>query len=410
MRFSFIICLLFPLIQASDNLNSARKGFKTQLTRQVRDEQGFTAPPESVLEIVAYPTELGMMSAYLTVSDDTPKPAIVWVTGGFPPGGMDSGAWEPMPTENDQSAKIFRLNNIIVMYPAFRGDKGNPGHQEGFYGEVQDVLSAISYLKTRKNVDPDRVYLGGHSTGATLALLAAAAQPQIRGVFCFGPVSDPLLYGSEVAFHDTENDRENQLRAPIHFLSTIQTPTYILEGVLGGNLSELQAMQAKSTNPMIHFIPVNGANHFDLLFPVSRLIANKIATSNQNEFVLTQNEVQSAFDRHQDAIRESDDLSTLSALRHNEVDFSVPQDAVFYIWSREADQLKQAASSLESSGFSVGHIESRQDAEGIGFFLITAHRQIRLDNLGMVFGYTKITKQIERRFNATYEGWSVTRK
>ncbi len=62
-----------------------------------------------------------------------------------------------------------------MMYPSLRGAHDNPGQPEGLFGEVDDMLAAITYARKLDYVDPERVYLVGHSTGATLALLTAAA-------------------------------------------------------------------------------------------------------------------------------------------------------------------------------------------------------------------------------------------
>jgi hypothetical protein len=35
-------------------------------------------------------------------------------------------------------------------------------------------------------------------------------------------------------------------------------------------------MARASTNPQVHFVPVTGANHFNLLAPTTKLIAEKI--------------------------------------------------------------------------------------------------------------------------------------
>ena len=62
------------------------------------------------------------MNALLS-KPDTPgqkHAAIIWITGGFPPGGIGDSAWEPSPAENDQSAKVYRENGIIMMYPTMR--------------------------------------------------------------------------------------------------------------------------------------------------------------------------------------------------------------------------------------------------------------------------------------------------
>ncbi len=43
-----------------------------------------------------------------------------------------------------------------------------------------------------------------------------------------------------------------------------------------GNIGSLQAMQRASTNPMVHFLAVKGADHFSILAPANGLIARKI--------------------------------------------------------------------------------------------------------------------------------------
>ena len=75
-----------------------------------------------------------------------------------------------------------------MMFPSLRGGNDNPGVREGFFGEVDDVLAAAEYLSKQAFVDPQRIYLGGHSTGGTLVLLVAECSGRFRAVFSFGPV------------------------------------------------------------------------------------------------------------------------------------------------------------------------------------------------------------------------------
>ena len=57
--------------------------------------------------------------------------------------------------------------------------------------------SMADYLAGQPYVDPERVYLGGHSTGGTLVMLVAASSDRSRAMFSFGPVEDVSGYGSE---------------------------------------------------------------------------------------------------------------------------------------------------------------------------------------------------------------------
>src|SRR5205085_2693378 len=103
--------------------------------------------------------------------------------------------WQDEPPQNDQTASAYRKAGIATMFPSLRGGNDNPGFKESLFGEVDDVLAAREYLARQDFVDPKRIYLGGHSTGGTLVLLAAASTDQFRAVFSFGPVDDIRGYG-----------------------------------------------------------------------------------------------------------------------------------------------------------------------------------------------------------------------
>jgi len=267
-----------PLPPNVTNLLEARGNFKTQLRQQVSDSEPMPQPPEDLFSIVQFETELGPMNAMLSkpVATDQKQAAIIWITGGFPASGIGTSAWEQADPSNDQSAKVYRENGMIMMYPALRGCCGNPGSQEGFYGEVNDVIAAAKYLRSLDDVDADRIFLGGHSTGGTLALLTAAATDIFRGVISFGPIHDPSYYGPEVILYQT-GAREQELRAPINYLSLIKTPTVVVEGS-SGNIQALRIMKNAGKNSLISFVEVNNHDHFSVLTPVNAVLAQKIST------------------------------------------------------------------------------------------------------------------------------------
>jgi pimeloyl-ACP methyl ester carboxylesterase len=163
-----------------------------------------------------------------------------------------------------------------MMFPSLRGGNDNPGVKEGFFGEVDDVVAAAEFLGKQEYVDPKRVYLGGHSTGGTLVLLVAECSDRFRAAFSFGPVEDVSGYPPEYTPFDTSNPREVELRSPGRWLHSIRVPTFVFEGTDRGNIDSMQEMARASTNPQAHFLPVRGANHFSILAPVNRLIAEKV--------------------------------------------------------------------------------------------------------------------------------------
>jgi alpha/beta superfamily hydrolase len=232
-------------------------------------------PPAGVLENVAYPSPLGRNRAYVTPVRDGKGPAIVWLAGGFD-FGIDDTFWKPAPADNDQSAAIFREAHIAEMYPALRGATGNAGRHECFLGEVDDVLAAAEFLAQRADVDPKRVYLGGHSTGGTLALLAAESTARFRAIFAFGPVADVRQYGTSGCLPEMVSAEGIKARSPIHFLREIVSPTFVIEGDQQGNGDVLPLLQAKADRAPITFIAVRGASHFSVLRPASRVVARAI--------------------------------------------------------------------------------------------------------------------------------------
>ena len=65
---------------------------------------------------------------------------------------------------------------------------------------ISSMLSIIS--PSFDYVDPDQIYLGGHSTGGTLALLVAESTDRFRAIFSFGPVANMRNYGTDILFFD----------------------------------------------------------------------------------------------------------------------------------------------------------------------------------------------------------------
>lgn len=280
------------------NFALARRGFRTQLTRQVKDEVPLARPSEELFSLVHYPTSIGDMAAYLSHAPDSASrhPAIIWITGGIPPGGIDSSAWEPAPRRNDQSAKAYREAGIVMMYPTFRGSHGNPGYQESFLGEVDDVIAAAKYLSDVDYVDPERIYLGGHSTGGTLALLVSAASDRFRAVFAFGPAANPGFYGPGVLTYAPSVQRESRLRRPDLWLDCIRRPTFVIEGAGGNNIAALMLARRKAS-PLLQVVLLPDGDHFDVLAPLNEFIALRInETSADEEFRMTESELQIAFE------------------------------------------------------------------------------------------------------------------
>lgn len=263
-------------VDTSQSLTEAKAGHMTQLKTFLTTSTPATVPRSGAFNLVEYPTNNGPMSAYVGVdpNDGKKHPAIVWLFGGFT-NQIGAAAVEPGQPSNDQSASSYRTEGMVMMYPALRGANGNPGRVECMYGEVDDVLDAVSYLKALPYVDKNRIYIGGHSTGGSLALLCAASSHQFAGCIALGPIDRVENYGADRLPFDINDDMETKLRSPVFWQHNIQCPTWIVEGEAGNARSaRVLKRTAESTGKTnIRVVLVAGHDHFS----IAQFANNKLA-------------------------------------------------------------------------------------------------------------------------------------
>jgi pimeloyl-ACP methyl ester carboxylesterase len=66
---------------------------------------------------------------------------------------------------------------------------------------VQDALAAVAYLGTRREIDPKRIGLLGHSEGALVATIAAAQSPKVAFIVLLAGTAVP---GEQILFRQAE--------------------------------------------------------------------------------------------------------------------------------------------------------------------------------------------------------------
>jgi membrane associated rhomboid family serine protease/dienelactone hydrolase len=286
------------------DLLTARDGFTTKrVASSFKPTGAAVKPPAETFRAVRYPSPAGELVAYVTPDpgDGKKHPAVLWAHGGF--SGIGSYLWLPRSRSNDQSARAFREAGFVLMCPSWRNEHDNPGKFELFYGEVNDLLAARDYLAELPYVDPERIYLAGHSTGGTLTLLAATATDKFRAAFAFGGAPDMhklLLAGAynNTPF-DSKNAQEARLRSATLFTPAIRRPTFYFEGedsTFNQDAGEMAERAKRAQAPFQAFMIKDG-NHFDILDPITRLVARKILQDNGDECTITfsAEEVQKAF-------------------------------------------------------------------------------------------------------------------
>ena len=266
---------------ALQNLLQARAGITTQITTALQHGaraaiKPMPQPPASLFVPMSYTSGSLQLKAFVTPppGDGRKLPLMVWLTGGET--NTLGNFWTEGPAENDQSAAAFRKAGMAMLFPALRGGNDNPGQQEYFWGEVQDVAAAILQAAQLPYIDASRIYLGGHSTGGTLALLTAAAGLPVQGVFAFGPVDDISSYDWPIRWSLLSVD-ERKLRSPMYWLHGVKSPTWIIEGSKRpSNISSLENLCAGRKSEQVHCVTVHGSDHFSVLQPLTRKIASQL--------------------------------------------------------------------------------------------------------------------------------------
>ena len=263
-------------------LVEARKGFVTKVVKSGESFGAPDTPDGKQFKLIQYMSPVGKLAAYVTTDpgDGKRHPAIVWITGGD--NNSIGDVWTPSARSNDQSASGFRKAGVVMMFPSQRGGNNNPGKREGFYGEVDDILAATDHLEKLPYVDPDQIYLGGHSTGGTMVMLVGECTDRYRAIFSLGPVASPSQYGGQFVYCDVSNDQEMTLRSPIAWLHSVKSPMYVFEGAKGGNWDSIQLIVRENSNPKIQFFKVPGHDHFSVIAPLAEKLAKQIAKGKIN--------------------------------------------------------------------------------------------------------------------------------
>jgi pimeloyl-ACP methyl ester carboxylesterase len=159
------------------------------------------APPS---EPLPYPTEeVAVKNGDVTLggtlslpANGVPSPALIFITG--------SGAQDR--DENVLGFRVFKVigdhltrNGFAVLRLDDRGVGKSTGNlakstSEDFAG---DALAAVAYLKTRKEIDPARIGLLGHSEGGLVAPLAATRSRDVAFIVL---MAGPALTGERIMF------------------------------------------------------------------------------------------------------------------------------------------------------------------------------------------------------------------
>ena len=115
-----------------------------------------------------------------------PFPAIVFNHGGVVPA-------DP----SDQTSRVTSLaesSKYVVLATAYRGDIGSEGTLSLNTGDINDILAAIEYLKSKSYVDANRIGTFGESRGGANTLLVAERSQDLKAVVSWYPYTNITTY------------------------------------------------------------------------------------------------------------------------------------------------------------------------------------------------------------------------
>lgn len=215
--------------------------FKTTLTSPGPAPQEFGAetPPQDIQEI-RFPSGDLQLKAWVYTAptpSEHPRPALVFLHGGFAFGGGDLEACRP-----------FMDAGYIVMAPMLRGENGNPGSFELFLGEVDDAKSAVDWLVQQTNVDKQRIFVFGHSVGGGVsAMLSLRDNVPIRHCGSSGGLYPREVFAgwSDICPFNYRDSKECEMRTLFGNIQYMKVPHYAYLGTEDGFDAQGRAAEAE---------------------------------------------------------------------------------------------------------------------------------------------------------------------
>ena len=203
--------------------------------------------------------------------EDGPYPGVVFLHGGC-----------EIKTEHFDKTRVFLNEGFAVFSPTVRGEHGNPGSFELFYGEVDDALAAVAWFAAQPCVDSDWVFAFGHSMGGEIAALLSLFPEiplQLTGS-CgpFFPRSNPFgldsMYGLEPPF-DADDSAEVEARLLRTHLGEMVLPHVAYLGENDEKFADrgFQGLETAGTKLAIESVP---GDHDAHVFPAARAFIERI--------------------------------------------------------------------------------------------------------------------------------------
>ena len=137
---------------------------------------------------------------------------------------------------------------------------------------LTNAKTALDFILAKvPQIDPERIYIAGHSSAATLALLVAAHEPRIKACAAYAPATDvearlaptiPALDGALPGYRDFLH-----FSSPKTHVDKLKCPVFLFHAADDGNIPLQQttafAALLKKTNPNVTLVTTPNGGHYD---------------------------------------------------------------------------------------------------------------------------------------------------
>ena len=218
------------------------------------------------VEEVTYPTEDGLTLA-------------AW----FVPATGEANAWTVVVFNGNAGNRAHRTplaealagRGFAVLLVDYRGYGGNPGRPTES-GLAADAQAAVAYLRSRSDVDPDRLAYFGESLGAAVALSLARHQAPAALVLRSPFTSLPDIGSTHFPFLPTSLllwDRYPNLET----IGGIDVPLLVIAGSADRivPLEQSRELFAASPGPK-RMVVIEGADHNDLALTAGAMLIDEV--------------------------------------------------------------------------------------------------------------------------------------
>jgi pimeloyl-ACP methyl ester carboxylesterase len=161
---------------------------------------------------------------------DTRLPAVILLAAG----GINDrdGQAHGVPTLGQLAGAIAKAGYLVVRYDKRGfGQSGGRSESSTLADQAEDVRSVVRWLNERKDVDPKRIAVAGHSEGAWVGLLAASRERRIAAVVSLASAGTT---GAEFVLAQQQKALEQSSLSPQDRTARVALQKQIHSAVLSG--------------------------------------------------------------------------------------------------------------------------------------------------------------------------------